>query len=439
MSQPCQKLQSGRKYAVLLAERQRPRSFPSTVPHRPRACVPCMKPLPLLVTLSLAVNAALAAYLWTAGRDAARAAGEHASQAMGSPAAASFDSEAEEAIAWETWSAAGPEDLLRRLRTAGFPPHLQHAIVRAEVRRQFLPQRLELLERYPEEPYWQGPYLIDSPELRTALRELGREEQDLLVQLLGPAAREEDPLGDEMQRARFGDLPPEKAEQLQRILSDYNELRTALYMETGSVLLPEDRERRALLEQEQQRDLEALLSPEELREYELRSGQAARSLRSWLGIFQPTADEFLAIHDAYLAAKEELGPPAQWAQLLRVVVEAMKDEFDPARLELLDQALDPTMSTLNRIVARSELPPKTARDVRALELETRRRALQLQRDGTLSPAERAVRLEALQRETTDRVTTLLGPNAVATSRRLTERWLDNLNQATPGSPASPRP
>ncbi len=56
-----------------------------------------------------------------------------------------------------------------------------------------------------------------------------------------------------------------------------------------------DREKLALLNRERRADLERVLTPEELFEYDLRQGPTAMRLRSQLAAFQPTEEEYRAI------------------------------------------------------------------------------------------------------------------------------------------------
>ena len=102
------------------------------------------------------------------------------------------------------------------------------------------------------------------------MRESSREYTRLLKDALGddPAAADQN-VGDYQSR-RYGDLPREKIDQLQRIEEDYNELRNQVNTAAKGLILPEDREKLALLETEKRADFAKILSPQELEDFLIR-------------------------------------------------------------------------------------------------------------------------------------------------------------------------
>jgi hypothetical protein len=209
------------------------------------------------------------------------------------------------------WAALQTGDLRAmadRLRAAGFPPSLIRTLIGARVAEQFSARRKALLAQMEDKPFWKSgsAYFVD-PKTMSALRDLGREQSNLLKQLLGS---DESAGNDEVsayQRRQFGDLPNGKVQQVQSILSDYNDLRNQIYVAANGVVLPEDREKLTLLEKEQRADLQAVLTPEELENYQLRSSSTANSMRSQLALFNPTEGEFRAVFDLQQAFDDKYG------------------------------------------------------------------------------------------------------------------------------------
>ena len=141
----------------------------------------------------------------------------------------------------------------------------------------------------------------------SGLPDLGRRQSNLLKQLLGPDGVPGSEEAQAYQHRQFGDLPRGKAERLQSIVHDYSDLRNQVFMTANGVMVPEDREKLAILEKEQRADLEAVLTPQELENYELRSSATANTLRSQLSLFSPTEDEFRAIFKVQQAFDEKYG------------------------------------------------------------------------------------------------------------------------------------
>ena len=307
--------------------------------------------------------------------------------------------------------------LIARLRAAGFPPAVIRSIVAAEIGERFAARRKELTAQQSETSFWKNQRFSSfDPKVTAALRALSREQTDLVKQLLGPEAS---PANDVMRASlagRFGNLPPEKIDQLQSILSDYSEMRSPIYAATNGVWLPEDRAKLALLDKEQRVDLAALLIPQELEEYDLRNSSTASQLRYQLATFNPTEAEFRAIFKIQQAFDDQYGSPMTMTmEQRRQATEAQKQllpQFQtvlaPDRFAAYQQAIDPAYQQINRLVARLDLPPETSTQVVALQKDIMQRAAsaQMMRDAT--PDERAAQLAALNQEATAKLTQSLG-------------------------------
>jgi hypothetical protein len=434
-------------------------------------------PVVLLAT-SLAANAAL--YVVVSHRQSAASSATSASSsraenaanteaglssggdAAHSSGAASAANTAKAGAAGKAWDALHDSDLnalAAKLRAAGYPTSVVRAIIGAEISERFAARRKELIGSTEDTPFWKqdGYYAFLDPKKMAAIRDLYREQTQMFKDVLGPDAIQVSDEARASQRRRFGDLPPEKVDQLTNILSDYNEMKSEIYAASRGITLPEDREKLAYLDKEQRADLAKVLTPQELEEYDLRSSPTANRMRSQLGIFKPTEEEFRAIFKVQKALDDADGSSTSPLGITIINAEQTKErqakqqEIDaqvqtllsPDRFALYKQATDPAASMTNRLVARLDLPPQAALDTMAIQRDISQRAMATRTDRSLTPEQRNAQLAALSQEATTKLTNTLGERGLEAYRTYGGVWLANVQPrtmtrpaATPGTPAS---
>jgi len=401
-----------------------------------------MKPLTLLLVLSLAANAVLFTFVArsTTGPLATFFSASKSSQGTraGAPATGVSDGRPTNSLSAKTWSALQTggdlKALVERLRAAGFPPEVIRAIVSAQLRERYATQRKALFDNMPETPFWQRGSFSFDPKMLTAIRDLYREQSNEVKALLGPDTSAINDVDRSWQRRQYGDLPADKLEQMQYIVSDYSDLRNEIYAKANGVLLPEDREKLALLEKEQHVDLAAALTPEELENYELRSSTTASAIRSQLSIFKPTEQEFRALFQATRTAEAQYGSltngPTNLEQAEKIrnaVLADLQSKLSPDRYAELQQATDPKYQMANRLVARLELPASTAVDVVAIQQDIQQKANAIRRNNTLAPDQRTAELANLSLEATNKLTTTLTARGYEAYKQYGGGWLQGLN------------
>ncbi|MEO5958134.1 MAG: hypothetical protein ABIZ49_12220 [Opitutaceae bacterium] len=319
------------------------------------------------------------------------------------------------------WSHVKPDDfagLIAGLRTAGFPPALVQAIATAAIEQHYNARRAAL--RPPSDPavYWKNtPY--DPGPTAAARRALDVEQRKLLRDLLGADVyAAEDALHPERRRQQFGQLPDQKVAQLRKIFSDYDALADDAYAENPSRVSPEGRAKAALLEKEKRADIERALTPDELLHYDLLNSNAARTLRTRLGKFETTEEEFRALYPVQKVVSD-LGagmtrpfPPERLrqqreaeqqleAEIRRVLGEARYAEFQQANDEVVQRASD--------FLARNNLPRAAAAPFAAVQKEARARLDAINDNRDLTPNQRDTQQAAVTAEAREKISTLLGP------------------------------
>ncbi len=397
--------------------------------------------------------------------------GRHNLPTLGQPLATA-SSPTEDAV-WPVLIGTGDlSALVERLRAGGFPPDVIRGIVGAQIAEQFNERRQALAGTPEVAPFWQtgmGPpgsqiVMIGSTtfittnnsgqtaETQTALRALGREQSQLMEQLLGT-----DYLAlDELQRASlqntYGNLPVEKIVELQRLTRDYSELRSQLITEATPNAAGQQ-EKFALLEQELRADLTTLLSPDELEQHDMRSSPTASMLRSRLAAFNPTEEEFRALFRVQrnLEQKQGVPPYGSMGQLSGAletlgtgpfltsmqgvtqpeVLSELQRVLSPERFEEFKLANDPAYRNISRITGRFGLPMSAAQEVVAVQKDIQQRLAAVRTNRSLSPEQRNVELEALSQEANGRITDAIGVRGLEAYREYGGTWLNSLRPTNP--------
>lgn len=417
-----------------------------------------MKTLVLALAVSAIANVVMFAVITSRSPSAsptrASAPGGTASsgQSSGSTGSVATAGASRERSLTEIWTSPTREELpglIARMRAAGYPPSVIRSLVSMMVSNLYGERRKALQATAEPTPFWKGgnrpPGLQVSSEVRLARRELAREQQALMKELLGPDATDPDGPESALAERMFGPLSAEKVSQLQQILSDYSDLRQSI---TGSGLvvgagrLPEDQEKLALLAKEQDADLRALLSPTEYFEYQVRTGPTASLLRSQLAAFNPTEEEFRAIVRVRLAQSDGLSDgtmslsPDESTRQNQALAAQLESEgaLTPDRLAEFKIASDPSLQMLTRLTARFDLPLQAASEVNAIQRDIQQRAAALRSGAGSGAAPSTQQLAALGQEATTRLQAVLGERGLAGYREYGGQWLQALQtppRATP--------
>jgi len=337
-----------------------------------------------------------------------------------------------------TWPAIGTGDLKAqagRLRAAGFPPNIVRAILREQLNELFAPRRRELAAQFGSRPYWSTRFDTWDSKTMAGLNSIDKEQAKMLKDVLGADAEPNDALSDAVRQNRSGSLAPEKYARVQAILSDYNELRNEIYTSAqGGPMLPEDQEKLAYLGKEQQADIAASLSPDELFDYQVRNSPTAGALRHTLHAFNPTEDEFRAIFRVQQAFDQQYGstgPLSPEQQRERQAHQAdvaaqIQDILGPDRFAEYKRDTDPAYQQVSRLVERLDLPPTAAQQVVALQDDINKRADAIRKDQSLAAADRSSQLAALADEATSKVAAVLGDRGLAAYKQSGGWWIQNL-------------
>jgi hypothetical protein len=242
-----------------------------------------------LLTLSVVFNAVLAFYPFNPTTPTAPA--NASSTAATAQSATSSAPAVPDTVVWTAPKTA--QDLpgiVANLRAAGFPPATVRAIVN-----QLLNERYDPSTLTADQPFWKRNY--PGPELVAARQKMQDARTAEYEALLGADARPSAALSPQQRKQRFGDLPDDKIDAISRIEQDYRSIDSLANAEARGDFTV-SMEQRRVLEKEKLADLQALLTPEQLEQYQMRNSSSAYSVRRAAAKIDLTEAEYAELYRA---------------------------------------------------------------------------------------------------------------------------------------------
>ncbi len=232
-------------------------------------------------------------------------------------------------------------------------------------------------------------------------------------------------------------LPSDRAALLAAVERAYTDLRFQLGQAVpGDPAAAADRRR--VLEAEHERDLGALLTPEERTALDLRTSATANQLATRLAYFDGTDAEFRAVYDLQKAFDEKFPPSGVTVVLTgaepRTIAgeklhEDLRAALGPARYAAWQLAQREDYRTLVDLQRRFGLPSATVATLTQLPVETSAAAGRIAADSNLTPEQKTNALKTFGSELRAQVRTTLGPilgDAYLASGGA--NWLSNLDR-----------
>jgi hypothetical protein len=414
-----------------------------------------MKTTKVLLSLSIVANIALAGYV-VSSKSASSAVAIPASSksAESGPQGSDAIRAAAARESWDKLADKDPAALVASLRAAGFPPKVLRAIMATYVNELFAERRKALMGNSAEQPVWKMK-MSGSFDFYAKIQALQREQTQMLKQLLGgdySAGIEENSW---YYRHNYGNFSPEKLEAVQRLTSDYNELRYQIYGEANGVYLPEDREKLAMLDREQRKDLAAILSPGELLEFEMRSSNTAQRLRTQYSAFDFTEEEFNAVFNAAKEVDDKFSNFLPYSANIDSKLmsdrraaeqksqEAIKQALGDARYAELQRSANSYYRVASQIADRLQLSKESASAVYELSQTSEKQGRAIATNKELSQEARNLALQGLASDIDAKLNQILTPKGATIFKQSTssgwQRYLPaNAAKATTvsGSPGN---
>jgi len=216
---------------------------------------------------------------------------------------------------WQQVESNDYRDYIANLRSIGCPEETIRDIIKADVDKLYKSKAKELQPETEPFEYWKTgnawmAAMQPNPESMQAQNDLNKEKRNVLKTLLGADYEPETSWMQSMVafdpfERMLDSIPSSKRASIMEIYQSYA-LKQA-EMAQGGAMDQEDMKAMADLQRERNAELADLLSPEEMRDFELRMSETSMMLRSQLNGFQPTKEEFEKIFDLKKVMDDEFG------------------------------------------------------------------------------------------------------------------------------------
>jgi len=386
---------------------------------------------------SLALNAALASALAWQLLDAAGPGSGVARAGVGS---ANVGGErVGRSLDWRSIAARDLPEYARNLRALGCPEATVFHIIAGELDARNAARASRLAEALPQRGYWESAAAL-APSEATRRRELWRALRDakqaVLREIFGAdavARLARDPLSEDgaSDAAALGFLGEETRRELLALHAAFDRREEASSERDFNGSPTEAAAQRlAELQAERRREIERLLTPDELFELDLRTSATADRLRSELAGFRASEGEFrelFRIRQSYERGLEEnvdvRDPEVVEARLraLQQLADASRVALGPDRYAAYERSRDVDFQSLLRMTRYFGAPEGTAEAVHALQQSVVARADRISADTSLSEQQQGEALADIQGQTEQALADLLGARVLGEYRR-SQRW-----------------
>jgi hypothetical protein len=362
-------------------------------------------------------------------------------------------------LSWRSIESTNYVQFIENLRGFGCPEETIRDIIITDVAKFYARQRAALRQELQPYRFWQPMDSMggspEAAEYRRQRRELDRQQRQLIRELLDVDLRVEMARytgdGDYPER-EYGFLPQDKLERVQALAEQYDELEEDLYTRARGVLVDADREELRRMQRQRRDELAAILTPEELEEYELRRSDTADNLRSSLGAFQPSEEEFREIFrlqrafDLQFAQGFDNRDPAAMEIQARgsyQAAQALNNELAKTlgaeRFAQYQRSQDGEYRALLQVTDRFDLPADVASRVYNMKQAAEAIKAQVESNPNLTDEQRSQTIASITRQTTRSVTDALGKDVYDEYANNGGQWLDQLGEIDPSRVPRPPP
>lgn len=326
------------------------------------------------------------------------------------------------------WSDIESEDYptyIANLRLIGCPEPTIRDIIVAEVTQMFARRRTTEVVTAPQQ-WWRSE---PDPEVAWAavskLRALEDERRALLTQLLGPTWESMDyPLPSletlvPLDGPVLGSLPPETKRTVQAIERAALQRQSEYLAAQAAAGEPPDAAELARMRAEARAELSEALPPDALEEYLLRYSYEATSLRRELAGVETTPEEFRALFRSLDPLGQELATmdgtatnaPRRRAELDEEKERSLREVLGESRYEEYRLAHNPLYQQAKSVAVAAGVSEDQIVPLAAIYRLTEMEETRIRSDDTLSPDDKALRLEAMRIAQQDSLRQLLGDEA----------------------------
>jgi hypothetical protein len=354
---------------------------------------------------------------------------------------------ANRSLNWRALESTNYVAYIENLRNFGCPEETIRDIIITDVAKLYGRRRAELRAQLQPYRFWETAdprtgVPGTGPEFQHASRELDKEQRQLIRDLLGVDLRTEMAKywnDEQYPEPDYSFLSADKQENVRALATKFDDLEQEIYARSGGLLLDADQEQLKAIERQRKAELAAVLTPQELEEYELRHSSTAQTMRTQLAGFQPTEEEFRKIfrlertfdesfdqafdtrNDAAMTARVQSEQAAQNA-----LNDEIRKTLGPQRFAEYQRAQDTDYRAILQLTDRFQAPPDVAAKVYNMKQAAEQYKRQVESIPTLTEEQRAQMIAALARETERSVVATMGDQVFRAYQNTGADWLNAL-------------
>jgi hypothetical protein len=350
-------------------------------------------------------------------------------------------------LSWRALESTNYVQYIENLRAFGCPEETIRDIIITDVAKLYTSRRAELRRQLQPYEFWRPTDSVggygDSLEFRRQVRELDRQQRELIRELLDVDLRVEMAryTDDGDSERDYGFLTQDKQERVRALAEEYDEMEQDVYVRARGLLTDADLEELRQIQRQRRAELAAVLTPEELEEYELRHSETADNLRGVLGGFQPSEEEFRRIFrlqrtydlqfDQRFDTRDRAAMEAQTRAAYQAG-EALNSELakalGPERFAQYQRSQDTDYRALLQVTDRYNVSPDVASRVYNMKQAAEAIKAQVESNPNLSEEQRAQAIAGIARQTERSVAAALGDDVYSTYSRNGGEWLTGLGE-----------
>jgi uncharacterized protein YdbL (DUF1318 family) len=342
---------------------------------------------------------------------------------------------------------------IANLRAIGCPEETIRDIIITDINKLYAQKQQAINPYFRSNQYWLAGAAAVSPaqarEFQRQLRQLEREKRELVRNLLGvdyqaEMARQTPYL--QLQDRQLAFLPEAKRARIRQIQEKYNDLREDFALQHEGPLTAELRAQLETWQNQQEQEIRALLTPEELREYDMRVSPVGVELQTRMSAFSGASEEnyrqVFAIEQRYqeqlktLQAAGALTPEALQNLERQREIELKNTLGD--RYAEYERTRDPAYREIYQTLQQLKLPAQTASTVHDLKRAAEEQYRQLVTHPGLTPEQVEAGARALRAEVERTMREMMGETAYQQYLRQGGYWVERLS-AVPTASNAPAP
>ena len=359
---------------------------------------------------------------------------------------------------WHSLESTNYVEYIDKLRAVGCPEETIRDIIITDVARLFGTRRAALRTQVPPFKFWETTARIEArigpgSPYQQQVAALNREQRLLIRELLDVD------LDTELARYTGGSEPgpeeasfaPETAAKVRQVLDKYRQLEGLLLDKTRGVMLVGDEARLRELGRQRDAELAGVLTPEEMEEYQLRHSDTAQAMRSQLGGFDPSEEEFRKIFRLQKTFDDEVKQAFEGLEgepVAEIRARVMNDGQAALEVELMEtlgekrfaeyqRAQDQDYQALLQLSDRLPGGPKLANQIYDWKVTAQQQREKVMKNPALTYEQRRAALEAIATATASTVASAMGQENFQSYRSTYGLWLQDLAQTPP--PPEPVP